>query len=188
MASDVTDRLAERASPTPPPSITARVRGLSDRAIAWLFIGPSIVLLLAINIFPLFWTIYLSFTNFRANQPGREVKWLGARNYERLLGSEDISEYLQATAHFVVWMMVLQVAIGLGLALLINRNFRGAGFWTYIYQPQTGIFSYIIDFFAGTGPLDMIGSVSLAPWSIILFVTVFGLGNIYVKVLNRVKS
>lgn len=159
MASEVTDRLAERASPTPPPSITARVRGLSDRAIAWLFIEPSIVLLLAINIFPLFWTVSLSFTNFRANQPGREVKWLGARNYERLLGSEDIWEYLQATAHFVVWTMVLQVAIGLGLALLINRNFRGAGFWTtvilipmmlspavvgvfwtYIYQPQTGIF------------------------------------------------
>jgi multiple sugar transport system permease protein len=34
-----------------------RVRGLSDRAIAWLFIAPTIILLLAINIFPLIWTI-----------------------------------------------------------------------------------------------------------------------------------
>jgi multiple sugar transport system permease protein len=83
--------------------------------------------------------------------------------------------------------MVIQVIIGFGLALLINRNFRGSSFWTtvilipmmlspavvgvfwtYIYQPQTGIFSYILDFFANTGALDMIGSVSLAPWAIII--------------------
>ncbi|HEV8525017.1 MAG TPA: hypothetical protein VGQ71_10995, partial [Terriglobales bacterium] len=48
-------------------------RGLSDRALAWLFVGPTILLLLAFNIFPLLWTIYLSFTNFRANRPNAEV-------------------------------------------------------------------------------------------------------------------
>ncbi|MEM8853911.1 MAG: sugar ABC transporter permease [Pseudomonadota bacterium] len=185
----MSDDAPNRTGPNGPGErrLTRRVRGLSDRAIAWLFIGPTIVLLLAINIFPLLWTVYLSFTNFRANQPGREVRWLGTRNYERLLGSEDIWGYLQATAHFVIWTMLLQVLIGFALALLINRGFRGAGFWTtlilipmmlspavvgvfwtYIYQPQTGIFSYIIDFFAGTGPVDMIGSVALAPWAIII--------------------
>jgi multiple sugar transport system permease protein len=187
MATDVIDRLAENAIAATPERVATRVRGLSDRAIAWIFIGPTILLLLAINIFPLLWTVYLSFTNYRANQPGRPLQWVGARNYQRLLESEDIWGYLQVTAHFVLWTMALQVLIGLGLALLINRNFRGASlattvilipmmlspavvgtFWTYIYQPQTGIFSYIVDFFAGTGPLDMIGSVQLAQWSIVI--------------------
>lgn len=187
MATDVTETLAHRTARATPTVFAARVRGLSDRAVAWIFIAPTLLLLLAINIFPLLWTVYLSFTNYRANQPGREVEWVGTRNYERLLGSEDIWGYLQATAHFVVWTMVLQVLIGFGLALLINRNFRGASFWTtlilipmmlspavvgtfwtYIFQPQTGIFSYITDFLAGTGPLDMIGSVSLAPWAIVI--------------------
>lgn len=164
-----------------------RLGGLSDRAIAWLFITPTIVLLLAINIFPLLWTAYLSFTNYRANQPGREVKWVGLRNYERLLSSEDIWGYLQATAHFVCWTMVLQVLLGFGLALLINRRFRGHSFWTtlillpmmlspavvgtfwtYIYQPQSGIFNYIINFFVDAGEFSMIGDVALAPWSIII--------------------
>ena len=71
---------ADAPRSTAPPSATPaplarRVRGLSDRAIAWLFIAPTIVLLLAINIFPLIWTIRLSFTNYRANRPnadGRE--------------------------------------------------------------------------------------------------------------------
>ena len=48
-----------------------RVRGLSDRAIAWLFILPTMVLLLAINIFPLIWAIRLSFTGYMANLPMR---------------------------------------------------------------------------------------------------------------------
>ena len=177
------DKVAQ-ATPTP---VANRILSLSDRAIAWLFISPTIILLLAINIFPLIWTIYLSFTNYRANQPGRVIRWVGTRNYERLLGSDDVWEYLQATAHFVGWTMALQILIGFGLALLINRNFKGASFWTtvilipmmlspavvgvfwtYLYQPQTGIFTFLINLFAAVGPVDMIGSVTLAPWAIII--------------------
>ncbi len=164
-----------------------RVRGLSDRGIAWLFIGPTVLLLLAINIFPLLWTVYLSFTNYKANRPGRAIEWVGFENYERLLHSEDIWGYLQVTAHFLVWTIVLQVILGFGLALLINKQFRSHSFWTtlillpmmlspavvgtfwtYLFQPQTGIFSYIVNVFVDVGPVDMIGSVTLAPWAIVM--------------------
>ena len=166
---------------------TGKARGLSDRALAWMFVGPTILLLLAINIFPLIWTIYLSFTNYRANQPGRVVDWVGIKNYVRLLNKDDIWGYMQATAHFVTWSIALQVVIGFGLALLINRQFKGHGFWTtvillpmmlspavvgvfwtYLYQPQNGIFNYIINFFVDAGNFSMIGDVALAPWSIII--------------------
>ena len=187
MSGGAMESVADAAARATPKRVAGRLRGLSDRAIAWLFISPTIVLLLAINIFPLLWTVFLSFTNYRANQPGRPIQWIGTRNYERLLGSEDVWGYMQATAHFLVWTMVLQVVIGLGLALLINRGFRTSGFWTtvilipmmlspavvgtfwtYLYQPQTGIFSYIINTFAEVGALNMIGSVSLAPWAIVI--------------------
>ena len=88
--------------------VARRVRGLSDRAIAWLFIAPTIVLLLAINIFPLIWTIQLSFTNYRANRPNAEVEGVGLRNYVRLLTDEDIWIAMQITAHFVFWTILLQ--------------------------------------------------------------------------------
>ena len=181
------DRIADKLARTTPRATAGRMRGLSDRAIAWIFVAPSIIILLGVNIFPLLWTVYLSFTNYRANQPGRAVEWIGTRNYERILSSGDIWGYLQVTAHFVVWTMLIQVILGLGLALLINRGFRTSSFWTtvilipmmlspavvgtfwtYIYQPQTGIFSYIVDFFAGTGAVDMIGSIDLAPWAIVI--------------------
>ena len=64
-----------------PPSIARRVRGLSDRGVAWLFIGPTMAILLAINIFPLLWAITLSFTNYRANRPNAPIKWIGLEHY-----------------------------------------------------------------------------------------------------------
>lgn len=172
-----------------PPKIARKIQGLSDRAIAWIFIAPTIFLLLAINIFPLLWTIWLSFTNFRVNRINADVKWVGLRNYERILSDPDIWQTMQATAHFLFWTLFFQVLIGFTLAYLINKKFRGndlwttlivlpmmlspavvGNFWTFLYQPQIGLFNYAVAFFSGVDPssFSMIGSVNLAPWSIVI--------------------
>ena len=178
-----------RAAEATPTGVARRIKGLSDKAVAWIFVGPTILLLLAINIFPLIWTINLSFTNFRANRPNREVAYVGFRNYERILNDSDIWFSMQATAHFLIWTIVFQVLIGFMLAWLINRKFKGndlwttiivlpmmlspavvGNFWTFLYQPQIGLFNYIIAFFSGKDPssFEMLGSVDLAPWSIVI--------------------
>jgi multiple sugar transport system permease protein len=183
------ERGAARAAKATPPSLARRVRGLSDRAIAWLFIAPTIALLLAINIFPLIWAIRLSFTNFRANRPNAEVEWVGLRNYARILSDEDIWMSFQITAHFVFWTILLQTVLGFGLAYLIDRKFRGHAFWTtiilvpmmlspavvgnfwrFIFQPQIGTFSYIVSFLTGVPPtqIDMLSTVQTAPWAIVI--------------------
>ncbi|MEO0502136.1 MAG: sugar ABC transporter permease, partial [Pseudomonadota bacterium] len=64
----MTDTIANRAAKATPQRVARQIKGLSDRAIAWIFVAPTIFLLLAINIFPLIWTIQLSFTNYRANR------------------------------------------------------------------------------------------------------------------------
>jgi multiple sugar transport system permease protein len=170
-------------------SLSGRVQGLSDRAIAWVFVAPTIVLLLAINIFPLLWTIYLSFTNYKVNRPNRDVDFVGLRNYERILSDSDIWVTMQATAHFLIWTIILQVLIGFTIAYLINKNFKGSSFWTtvivipmmlspavvgnfwtFLYQPQIGLFNYVVGFLTGADPssFSMIGDVALAPWAIII--------------------
>ena len=53
------DHFAVRVAEATPAPLKRRMRGLSDRAIAWLFVAPTMLLLLAINIFPLIWTIKL---------------------------------------------------------------------------------------------------------------------------------
>jgi multiple sugar transport system permease protein len=183
------EKLAERVAQKTPQAFAKKVRGLSDRAIAWIFITPTMLLLLAINIFPLIWTIQLSFTNYRANRTNAAVKNIGIDNYTSILNDLDIWAAMQSTAHFVFWTIVLQTVIGFTLAWLLDRKFRGHGFWTtiilipmmlspavvgnfwrFLYQPQIGLFNYIIAFFTGVEPssFEMIGSVKLAPWSIII--------------------
>ena len=185
MLSSLSDNIAGAT----PPKLAKRLRGLSDRTIAWLFVTPTILLLLAVNIFPLIWTIRLSFTNFRANQPNRPLQWVGFENYQRILNDPDIWNTMQVTAHFLVWTIVLQVLIGFTLAWLINQKFRGndlwttlivlpmmlspavvGNFWTFFYEPQIGIFNYIVAFLMGADPssFTMIGSVALAPWAIVI--------------------
>ena len=179
----------ERAAVKTPQGIARRIRGLSDRTIAWIFVAPTIFLLLAVNIFPLIWTIRLSFTNFRVNRPNNDVEWVGLRNYERILTDPDVWSTMQATAHFLIWTIVLQVLIGFTLAYLINKKFKGndlwttiivfpmmlspavvGNFWTFLYQPQIGLFNYAVAFVTGADPasFSMIGDVHLAPWAIVI--------------------
>ena len=179
-----------RAAEATPLVAARRVRGLSDTAIAWLFIAPTIILLLAINIFPLIWTIYLSFTNYQ-RQPAEPAdhqcrhQVVPGRYWARPISGPA----MQATAHFVFWTILLQTLIGFALAYLIDRKFRGHAFWTtiilipmmlspavvgnfwkFLYQPQIGLFNYIVSFFTGIPPssFEMLGSVTLAPWAIVI--------------------
>lgn len=185
----MSDHLIQRVASATPPKLARRIRGVSDRTIAWLFVTPTIFLLLAVNIFPLIWTIRLSLTNFRTNRPNNPVEFVGLENYRKILTNPDTWASLQTTAHFLIWTIVLQVLIGFTLAYLINKKFRGndlwttlivlpmmlspavvGNFWTFLYQPQIGLFNYFIEFFTGVDPasFSMIGDVSLAPWTIVL--------------------
>jgi len=189
----VKDRTNVNALPTGTASVRVgligRLAGMSDRAIAWLFITPTIVLLLAINIFPLIWTISMSFSNYKANMGWVADKNVGIENYLEILTDPDIWAAMQTTAHFVFWSILLEVLLGFGLALLINRKFRGhsfwttvillpmmlspavvGNFWTFLFQPQIGLFNYVVSFFTGVDPssFQMIGDVALAPWAIVL--------------------
>jgi multiple sugar transport system permease protein len=183
------NKVAERTARATSPHLANTLRGFSDRTIAWLFIGPTMLILLAINIFPLIWTIKLSFTNFRANRPNAEVASVGLDNYISVLTDPDIWVAMQTTAHFLFWTIFLQMVIGFTLAYLIDRKFRGHGFWTtlilvpmmlspavvgnfwaFLYQPQVGLFNYVISFLTGVpaSSFEMLGSTKLAPWAIII--------------------
>ena len=88
-----------------------KTRGLSDKAIAWIFVTPTILLLLAINIYPLFYAISMSFTNFYANKIGKEIQWVGLKNYIKVLGKESVWERMQITANFMFWTLLIQALI-----------------------------------------------------------------------------
>jgi len=139
-------------------------RGLSDKAIRNLFIWPTLILLILINLFPLFYSLYLSFTDYSAiiKEP---PTWIAFENFSRVLNDETMWKYFTITGRYVVFSVGLQLVLGFGLALLIREKFFGSGlvttlilvpmmlspvvaglFWKLMYNPTFGYLNYMLGF------------------------------------------
>jgi multiple sugar transport system permease protein len=98
-----------------------------SRALAWSFVGPALLLLLAFNIFPLAWNIVLSFTN--ADLTGGSWEWVGGRNYATLFSDKSFAakygDALRTTGLFTVAAVAGELILGFALALTLRRDFRG---------------------------------------------------------------
>jgi len=148
-----------------------RRRHLSDRAILNLFIWPTLILLIAMNIFPLFYSLYLSFTNYSAI--ARQIPvWIGFDNFSKILNDEQLWQYFATTGKYVLLSVGLQTIFGFGLAMLVREKFRGSGllttlilvpmmlspvvvglFWKLMYTPTFGYVNFLLGFTnAGTAP------------------------------------
>ncbi|MCY4402615.1 MAG: sugar ABC transporter permease [Candidatus Poribacteria bacterium] len=103
--------------------------GMSDYQLKMAFIMPTMILLIVMNIFPLLWSLYLSFHDYEASMRKPPV-FIGAKNYVDILTDPDIWGYFRTTAYFVVVAVSAQFLIGFGLALLLNRTFPAKGLVT----------------------------------------------------------
>lgn len=90
--------------------------------IKYLFVVPGIVWVLIFTIFPLLYSLRLSFFYARLGRPQR---FIGLQNFTRALDDYRFWNSLQVTLFFVVVSVTLTVLLGLGLALLFNRPLRG---------------------------------------------------------------
>ena len=86
-----------------------------------LLVAPAIAVLVMMNIFPLLWSLGLSFFAYRADR--QTMNFLGLRNYERALTDPMVWDRLTTTALFVVLTVTAQMVIGFLLALLFAKQF-----------------------------------------------------------------
>ena len=143
--------------------------GLSDAALKRLFLWPTLALLIAFNIFPLLYSLYLSFTDYSAIAT-RPPTWIGLQNYRDILNDTQLWTYFRNTGKYVVLSVALETLVGFGLALLLRRKFWSSGiittlilipmmcspvvvglFWKMMYNPGYGIFNYLLGFPAAAG-------------------------------------
>jgi multiple sugar transport system permease protein len=92
-----------------------------DRA-KYLFVAPGIVWVLLFTMFPLLYSLRLSFFRARLGM-AQEFIWL--ENFGRAFTDYRFWAVLQVTVFFVVCDVALTVVLGLGLALLFHRPLRG---------------------------------------------------------------
>ena len=106
------------------PAVGAR-RRLSDRegALAWIFLLPSVVYIVALVGFPFVLAIAFSFSDVTAGDPSFDG--VGFRNYRRIFDDPVFWHSLQNTLVFTAISMALIVLFGKVLANILVADFRG---------------------------------------------------------------
>ncbi len=108
-----------------------RRRWLRQALPFWLIL-PTILVLLITQVYPGFYTIWLS---FHERQP-TGWEYVGVANYRRLFNMSLFAESAGHTVVFLVGFVALTMVAGLGLALLLNRRLKLSGLYvTLIFIP-----------------------------------------------------
>lgn len=158
-----------------------------DKHIKWVFTIPTILFVLAMIAFPILYTFYLSFfdSTLSATKP---PTFVGFDHYIEMFTDEDARFLLAVwrTVLFSVVSLVVEMFLGVGIAILLNRKFVGKGLvktvfllpmvatpvaigmvWTLIYQPTIGIANYALKAI-GLPAQAWLGSADTALWSLII--------------------
>ncbi|MFH1701576.1 MAG: sugar ABC transporter permease [Candidatus Zixiibacteriota bacterium] len=104
----------------------------SNRNInGWLLFSPWILTFFIFWLFPLIYSLVLSLTDYRLLDPS--INWIGFSNYQKLFNDPDFILSLKNSFVFVIGTIPFTTIISLGLALLLNTQFRGRTFFRASY-------------------------------------------------------
>lgn len=173
-------------------SVRQPKRAMSERArmeerLAYLFLLPSLLIVIGVAFYPLFNTVYVTFFDARLGS-SRAWEYVGLENYARLLVNEQWWEAVWATIKFTLASVIFELILGLGIALVVNSKFPGRGLmrtamlvpwaiptaissqmWKWMYHDVFGVFN---DFFTRIIPIlpakiAWIASAQTALWALV---------------------
>lgn len=152
------------------------------------FYAPGLLLLLAVG-YPIGYAIWTSLTNLNL-VTGNPSSFVGLRNFNRAFGDPTFWHAVRITLAFAVGSIVVEFALGLGLALLLNRKMRFRGLirtyilvpmffapvvvaivWRFMLDPEFGIINWILSIFQlpsqtwlGSGRLALPSLIAIDVW------------------------
>jgi multiple sugar transport system permease protein len=152
---------------------------LSPTRFGLMLVAPVALLLVAIVIYPVAYSLYLSLSH---TNPFTGVRrFAGVGNYQQVFTDPDFWHSALLTAYYVVCVTVMAAVAALGMALLLREKFIGrpvlmavivlpwslstyaAGVvWRYMYSPQYGLLASIAQHL-GLQPVDLLSKNSVIP-------------------------
>ena len=96
---------------------------VKDGVLKYGFVGPALIFLIAFNVFPLLYNLYLSFTD--AKLSGGLARAVGGRNYGVIFDDTRYGAALRTTGLFVVLSVGVELILGFALALALRKPFWG---------------------------------------------------------------
>jgi multiple sugar transport system permease protein len=186
----------------PRPHVAARQR---EAILPYLLLAPGLLLLLGM-LYPFFLGVYYSLTNYYLQYPHLfRFIWLG--NYLKLLEDPLFSYSLKFTLSYALVAVVVQVGLGLAVALLLNSRIIGRGvirgmmlmplmmppvitalMWKVMMaSTKAGILNYLLSFL-GLGPVNWLGAMNSAIVSVFIIDTWGNLPFVAVILLGGLQS
>src|SRR5687768_5449189 len=119
------------STPLPIPAVDPVVRTrrssriARDRWFAFWLVLPTILVVIGVSIYPVYYAIRLS---FRAYNPSFGMDaYIGLDNYRTIFNDPGFRDSILVTARFAISTTVLSLLLGLGMALVLNQRFRARG-------------------------------------------------------------
>jgi multiple sugar transport system permease protein len=161
-------------------------RGFFDKYFAWIMPTPAVIVLLVLMAFPVAYTVYLSFTKWSPTSVGTP-DFIGLDNYIKLVTEDErFRNAVWRTIWFTGVGVSVQCVLGVGLALIFNREFSGRGIfrtifllpmvatpvaialvWMFILDINTGILNYFLELIADLR-VAWLSDRSIVLWSMML--------------------
>ncbi|RUQ28687.1 sugar ABC transporter permease [Peribacillus cavernae] len=168
---------------------------------------PALILLLVFWFIPMIVSLFISFTDWDYISPTFSL--VGLENYSSLLTDKEFYKVLVNTLVFAVFTVLPTMAIGLALALTLNKKIAGSTFykaiifspwvtpmvavsivWSWIFQPEVGILNFLLSS-VGLPKIDWLGSSTWAMPAVIMVTVWKGIGWVmifYLEALQRVPA
>ena len=147
---------------------------------------PAIIVIAAVVLIPLIFSLYSSFTAYRLTRPSTLWRWVGTFNYEKILSDSKFWASFGRTVLFLTIVLNLELLLGLGIALMMNKVTWGqrtlrtilmfpmmfspilVGFqFKFIFNDNIGLVNNVLQAMGFNGALPWLVDGKLAMFSII---------------------
>jgi len=157
---------------------------MAQRLTPYFFILPAVFVIFIVTIYPMLFSLYLSFTNYNPNIGVNE--FVGFENYLRIVADPEFFNAACFTAFFTSVGVTIEFLLGFGIALLLNSNLRAASIFRLLiliplmvseivtgvifmlmYQPGMGIIDYLLSSI-GFKNILWLSDPNLARWAVVI--------------------
>jgi multiple sugar transport system permease protein len=157
----------------------------ANRRFGWFMSAPSVAMLFAVILFPVFWALFTSVHEYTLIAPNFD-NFIGAANYIEAVNTAEFRHSLALTALFVAAVVAIEFVLGFLVALMLNsvERFKPIYYgillcpllmnpvivgliWRMFLHPSLGIVNYLVTA-VGLEPVNWLGSTSVAIWTIIM--------------------
>lgn len=151
-----------------------------------LYIGPAFLVIAIILVYPLGYSLWLSFHEWTLRGFRQGVPWVGLQNYINLFANAEFVTSLRITAVFMIAAVGIEFILGMGLALLLNHDLRGKNImrslillpmmctnvvigltWRLLLNYQFGLVNYYLGAL-GLAPVEWLSKPSVALPAVIM--------------------